>query len=98
MLGVACDSPLYSSSRSLGAVLDAEAKLEFHIEPGKRAAYLIMDSHQTVSLPTQGFWTKIAELKELKDMYIVTDIMICSAYALGLTSKGMMLCPSPLSL
>jgi len=73
---------------SLSGILDADAKLNFKLAPGKRSAFLIMDRFQTTSLPNRGFWSDLAKIEKLKDMSIVTDVMICSAYALGLTSKG----------
>jgi len=73
---------------TLNSILDGEVKLQFDVAPRKRSAFLIMDGFQTISLPPKGLLPKLAKVKELKEMYIVTDIRICSAYVLGLTSKG----------
>lgn len=75
-------------TRTLTGILDGDVKLQFDVAPKKRSAFLIMDGFQTISLPPRGLLPKIAMLKELKDMYIVTDVRVCSAYVLGLTSKG----------
>ncbi|KAG8855055.1 hypothetical protein FRB96_007250 [Tulasnella sp. 330] len=73
---------------TLTGILDGQMKLKFDVAPNKRSAFLIMDGFQTISLPPRGLLPKIARLKELKGMYVVTDIRVCSAYILGLTSKG----------
>ncbi|KAG9024365.1 hypothetical protein FRB95_011612 [Tulasnella sp. JGI-2019a] len=75
---------------SLTSILDGDVKLQFDLAPRKRSAFLIMDRFQTISLPPRGLLPKIAKVKELKDMCIVTDVRVCSAYVLGLTSRGTM--------
>ncbi|KAG8872806.1 hypothetical protein FRB98_009353 [Tulasnella sp. 332] len=80
---------------TLTGILDGEMKLKFDVAPNKRSAFLIMDGFQTISLPPRGLLPKIARLKELKGMYVVTDIRVCSAYILGLTSKEGSKLPDP---
>lgn len=75
--------------RTLNNIINAEAQLKFEVVPGKRSAYLIMDGFQVISLPDQGLLKRLAKAGALKRTWLVTSVKVCTAYTLGLTSKGM---------
>jgi len=73
---------------SVATVLDGSVQLEFEVENGRRAAYLIARTSRTDYLPTDRLLKKLSSVKELANMYLVTERTICHGYNFGITTVG----------
>lgn len=68
----------------------ASIKFDFTLQSGKNGAYLIMHRLRTITTPTSVPMLELAKIKALQGMFIVTEVVACPSYAMGIVAKGTM--------
>jgi len=73
---------------SVANVLNGSVQLHFDVASGQRAAYLIAKTSRTDYLPTDRLLKGLSNVKDLVNMYLVTERTICHGYSFGITTIG----------
>jgi len=73
---------------SVTNIIDGSIQLHFDVAPGQRAAYLLTKTSRTDYLPTDHLLKKLSKVKDLVNMYLVTERTICYGYSFGITTVG----------
>jgi len=69
-------------------IVAAPEKLLLQVQTNHRAAYLITKTSRTESLPRDALFKRLSNVKELADMYLVTDRTVSQGYGFGISTIG----------
>jgi len=70
---------------SLNDVVKESTGFALEITNGKRAAFVIMENSQTLTIPAETVLHKLSSVKEIAYSWLITEVVECSSYVLGLT-------------
>lgn len=68
-------------------IVEASVKFEFTDNKTKRGAFLVMQKLRTATAPTTIPMKELAKVAILKGMFVVTEVVTCPSYAMGIVAS-----------